>query len=161
MMEASTIAVSNSTRGTQSRNRSLPSGMWDRNGVYWSRFRQNGRLVRTRPGTDFRVARRAAIADAAPGGTVDLHSLRVSFITLAMNAGAKPKAVSLVVGHSRLTITLDVYTKASKADEREAVGVLPFATVNTPEHVLAMPSPAVHAPCTKVAKTPKTPRKQA
>lgn len=121
----------------------------------------NGRWGDTLLRRFYCCARRAGIADAKPGGAVDLHSLRVSFITLSMNNGAKPKAVSLVVGHSRLSLTLDIYTKASAADERDAVAALPFATMRQPDHVAGVVGKTAHGARTRTAELQKTPRKQA
>lgn len=39
-----------------SRKRKLPSGLWDRDGTYWCRFRAGGRLIRERLSTDYRTA---------------------------------------------------------------------------------------------------------
>ena len=38
------------------RKRKLPSGLWDRDGTYWCRFRAGGRLIRERLSTDYRTA---------------------------------------------------------------------------------------------------------
>ena len=38
------------------RQKKLPAGMWKRGGVYYARFRKNGRLIRTRLSTSFDVA---------------------------------------------------------------------------------------------------------
>jgi site-specific recombinase XerD len=42
------------------------------------------------------------------------HSLRHSFATLALEAGRSPKLVSLCLGHTKLSTTLDCYWSASR-----------------------------------------------
>ncbi len=86
----------------------------------------------------YTVCRRAGIEDAKPHGSVDIHSLRVSFTTLRLEHGANPKAIQAILGHSTLSLTMAVYAKATDWSKREAVGVLPFDTVSTPKHVIPM-----------------------
>ena len=88
----------------------------------------------------YSVCRGAGIEGAEPGGTVDLHALRVSFITLSIEHGASPKAVQAIVGHSSLNMTMGIYARATDTAKRDAIGVLPFATVSMPEHVLRLSS---------------------
>ena len=61
----------------------------------------------------YAVCRRAGIHDAEPGGSVDIHALRVTFTTLSLEHGAKPKAVQEILGHSTLAMTMSVYAKAT------------------------------------------------
>lgn len=82
--------------------------------------------------------RNAGIDDAVPGGAVDIHSLRVTFTTLALEHGAAPKAIQAILGHSTLALTMGVYAKATDRAKRDAVGALPFASVRTPEHVISL-----------------------
>ena len=84
------------------------------------------------------VCKRAGIEDGRPGGSVDLHSLRVTFTTLALENGASPKAVQSILGHSTLALTMAVYAKATEKAKREAIAVLPFAKVQKPSHILAI-----------------------
>ena len=78
----------------------------------------------------------AGIDDARPGGSVDIHSLRVTFTTLALDNGANPKAVQGILGHSTLGLTMRVYAKATERAKRDAVSALPFAKSTAPEHVI-------------------------
>jgi integrase len=87
----------------------------------------------------YAVCKRAGIEGAEPGGSVDLHSLRVTFITLSIEHGGSPKAVQAIVGHRSLVMTMGIYAKATDKAKREAVGVLPFASVTAPGHIVAMP----------------------
>lgn len=84
----------------------------------------------------YSVCKRAGIVGAVQGGSVDLHSLRVTFTTLALENGASPKAVQAILGHSTLTMTMNVYAKATERAKRDAVGALPFATMSDPSHVV-------------------------
>ena len=84
----------------------------------------------------YAVCKRAGIDDAKCGGSVDIHSLRVSFTTLALENGASPKAVQAILGHSTLALTMGVYAKATDRAKRAAIGALPFAKVSAPEHLI-------------------------
>jgi len=87
----------------------------------------------------YAVCKRAGIEDAIPGGSMDIHALRVSFITLALEHGGNPKAIQMIVGHSSLEMTMNVYAKATDKSKREAVAALPFTKVSAPAHVIPMP----------------------
>lgn len=84
----------------------------------------------------YSVCKRAGIVGAKKGGSVDLHSLRVTFTTLALENGASPKAVQAILGHSTLAMTMNVYAKATERSKRDAVGALPFAKMTDPAHVV-------------------------
>jgi integrase len=84
------------------------------------------------------VCKNAGIADAKPGGKVDLHALRGTFATLAMDGGANPKAVQAILGHSTLGMTMKAYAKATDRAKRAAINALSFASVTSPEHVVTM-----------------------
>ena len=86
----------------------------------------------------YAVCKRAGIEDAKPGGAVDIHALRVSFITLALEHGGNPKAIQMIVGHSSLEMTMNVYAKATDKSKREAVAALPFTNVSPPEGAIPM-----------------------
>lgn len=51
---------------------------------------------------------------------VTLHGLRHSFATIALEAGIHPKVVSERLGHSTVSLTLDVYSHAIPALQEEA-----------------------------------------
>jgi integrase len=86
----------------------------------------------------YATCKRAGIEGAEPGGTVDLHSLRVTFTTLTLEHGASPKAVQAILGHSTLALTMGTYAKATERSKRDAVGVLPFLKVSAPPHVASI-----------------------
>jgi integrase len=75
----------------------------------------------------YACCQRAGIAGAEPGGSVDLHALRVTFVTLALEHGATPRAVQEIVGHSTLNLTMGVYARVHDTSKRHAVAVLPIS----------------------------------
>ncbi len=83
-------------------------------------------------------AQKAGIKDAKHGGSVDLHSLRGTFATLAIANGASPKDVQEILGHSTLEMTMRVYTKTTERSKRAAIGAIPFLKVSAPGHVLSI-----------------------
>ena len=112
-----------------------PEG-WDREHVF---VNQEGRphihnLLRKFYGT----CRKAGIKDGKRNGSVDLHSLRVTFTTLSLEGGASPKAVQTILGHATLDMTMRVYAKATDRSMRDAVNALPFAKATAPDHVLSI-----------------------
>jgi integrase len=89
----------------------------------------------------YTVCRRAGIDGAHRGGSVDLHSLRVTFATQALEHGANPKAVQALLGHSTLALTMNIYGKATERSKREAIAGLPFAaSITGPDHVIPVAS---------------------
>ncbi len=52
---------------------------------------------------------------------IRFHDLRHSTATLLLACGIHPKIVSEILGHSRISITLDLYTHVSEDMQREAV----------------------------------------
>ena len=84
----------------------------------------------------YRTCKRADIDGAENGGSVDIHSLRVTFTTLALEAGANPRAVQAILGHSTLAMTMNTYARATERSKRDAVSALPFAQTSPPEHVI-------------------------
>jgi integrase len=88
--------------------------------------------------TFYAVCDKAGIEGAHRCGSVDIHSLRVSFITISLEHGAAAKAIQAIVGHSTLAMTTDVYAKATDQSKRAAIDSLPFAKAKTPDHILTM-----------------------
>jgi integrase len=84
----------------------------------------------------YAVCKRAGIEDAVPGGSVDIHSLRVSFTTLSLENGANPRAVQAILGHTTLGMTMGVYARATEHSKREAISALPFAVASPPKHLI-------------------------
>lgn len=74
----------------------------------------------------YTACRRAKIEGGLPGGEIDLHSLRVTFTTLALEHGASPKAVQTILGHATLAMTMGVYAKATERAKKEAVAAIPL-----------------------------------
>lgn len=86
----------------------------------------------------YAICKRAGIDGAESGGSVDIHSLRGTFTTLAIENGASPKAVQSILGHSTLALTMGTYAKATERAKRDAVSALPFAKASSPAHVLSL-----------------------
>jgi integrase len=99
------------------------------------------------------IAKRAGIADARHGGSVDIHSLRVTFTTLTLEHGANPKAVQAILGHTTLAMTMNVYAKATERAKREVISSLPFAIASAPDHVI--PVQNGHAVATTIPESPE------
>ncbi len=51
---------------------------------------------------------------------IRLHDLRHTMATLALQAGVHPKVVQEQLGHSRIDVTLDVYSHVPQAVRRES-----------------------------------------
>jgi len=65
--------------------------------------------------------RAGALLERAGLRRVRFHDLRHSTATLLLACGVHPKIVSEILGHSRISITLDLYTHVSEDMQREAV----------------------------------------
>jgi len=100
----------------------------------------------------YTCCKRAKIDGAEPGGNVDIHSLRVSFTTLALDHGANPRSVQAILGHSTLSLTMGVDAKATDRSKRDAIGALPFATISPPEGIVSLPN--VRKVCASPSKQP-------
>jgi len=79
----------------------------------------------------YRICDKAGISGAEPGGSVDIHSLRVSFTTISLEHGAKPKAIQAILGHATLDLTMGIYARANDNAKRDAIGSLPYSRVGT------------------------------
>jgi integrase len=55
---------------------------------------------------------------------VRFHDLRHTAATLMLGRGVHPKIVSEMLGHSTVSITLDLYSHVSETMQREAVLVM-------------------------------------
>jgi integrase len=86
----------------------------------------------------YAICKRAGIEGAESGGSVDIHSLRGTFTTLAIENGASPKAVQSILGHSTLALTMGTYAKATERAKRDAVSALPFAKASSPAHIVSI-----------------------
>ncbi|MHB8974278.1 MAG: tyrosine-type recombinase/integrase [Pirellulaceae bacterium] len=101
----------------------------------------------------YTCCQRAGIVGAEPGGSVDLHALRVSFVTLALEHGATPRAVQEIVGHATLNLTMRIYARVTDRSKQQAVGALPFAQISPPDP--AQTERAVRTGCAKSGTTPQ------
>ncbi len=59
------------------------------------------------------------------GRTVDFHALRHTFITNLVKGGVTPKVAQGLARHSKITLTMDVYTHLTLHDRKSALDVLP------------------------------------
>ena len=84
----------------------------------------------------YRICQRAGIEDACRNGSVDIHSLRMTYTTMAIGNGADPKSVQDILGHSTLALTMNTYAKATNSGKRHATAAIPFATMSGSEHVI-------------------------
>ncbi len=72
---------------------------------------------------------------------MDLHSLRRTFATSLIAAGADPKSVQELLGHRTLDMTMRIYAKINGQTKRQALGRLPYGRGTlAPEGVLEYPS---------------------
>lgn len=55
---------------------------------------------------------------------ITLHDLRHTFATMALKAGIHPKIVQEMLGHSKVTITLDMYSHVIPGMAEDAAGVM-------------------------------------
>lgn len=56
--------------------------------------------------------------------SVSFHSLRHSFATRCLECGISVAAISSLLGHTSVKLTLDIYTNATLSEERRAVEIL-------------------------------------
>ena len=58
-------------------------------------------------------------------GTLDFHSLRVTFVTSLARSGVHPKVAQMLARHSTIEITMGTYTKLDDDELRAGVEALP------------------------------------
>jgi hypothetical protein len=68
---------------------------------------------------------RAGIPKTTPSGTVDLHGLRVTYISNLVSSGASVKTCQVLARHSTPHLTIGIYAKATMHDLAGAVNALP------------------------------------
>ena len=74
---------------------------------------------------------------------VDLHSLRRTFATNAIENGADPKTVQELMGHKTLAMTMKIYTKVRPQTKRQAIGRLSYGSgVQSPPGIVEFPGTA-------------------
>jgi Phage integrase family len=68
---------------------------------------------------------------------VDIHSLRRTFATDLIMNGTDPKTVQELLGHSTLTMTMNIYAKVRDTTKRQALARLSYGTgAGSPEHLI-------------------------
>jgi integrase len=55
---------------------------------------------------------------------VRFHDLRHSAATLLMSSGILPKVVSEILGHSRIAVTMDLYSHVSMTMQKDAAAAM-------------------------------------
>lgn len=66
-----------------------------------------------------------------------LHALRHTFATLTIRAGGNIKAVSQLLGHSDVSITLKIYTDISPKQKRDAINLLEASLTEPNKNILS------------------------
>lgn len=80
--------------------------------------------------------KKAGVAEEAPGGEADFHSLRVTYITRVIEAGANVKEAQDLARHSTPVLTMNVYGRSRpgrRSELAEAVGGMIPASPKTGE----------------------------
>jgi integrase len=113
-LDTATLAALRSEKSRQARDRLLVGPAYTDLGLVFTH--QDGSPLH--PDTTSRNFRhRAAELGLAP---IRLHDLRHTWATLALEAGVHPKVVQERLGHSNVSITLDLYSHVSPAMQTDA-----------------------------------------
>lgn len=72
------------------------------------------------------------VADPPPR-TIRLHDLRHSVVPLPKKAGVAPRDAMEILGHSRISVTMEICTHSDEATWREGLGRLGGALFGRPE----------------------------
>jgi hypothetical protein len=71
---------------------------------------------------------------------VDVDSLRRTFATNLLAAGADPKSVQEMFGHQTLEMTMHIYAKIHNQTKRQALGRLSYGSGTlAPDHLVEYP----------------------
>lgn len=81
------------------------------------------------------------IAGKAGVRPVRTHDLRHGWATAALEAGVHPKVVSDRLGHSKVSVTLDVYSHVAQAVEEEAARLVASKLLGAPVAAPPVTSP--------------------
>jgi integrase len=125
-LDPATVAGLKALRKHQTVERLAWGPAWTDSGLVFTR--EDGRPLHPREVT--RAFTRHVLAAGLP--VIRLHDLRHTHATLALAAGVHPKVVQERLGHANIAITLDTYSHAVPALEREQLRTDPRAA---PSHV--------------------------
>ena len=95
-------------------------------------FTKNGKLITTSQvymQLD-RILKKYDILDLSIDGKIDLHSLRHSFATLAIEAGMQAVVLQKLLGHKSIEITLDTYTDVFEKFQNDNLALIENAITN-------------------------------
>lgn len=117
-LDKTTVAALKKRRKEQLAERLAWEGAWEESGLVFTR--ENGSLIHPE-----RVTKAFASAVRKAGvPVIRLHSLRHTHATLGLAAGIHPKIISERLGHSTVSLTLDIYSHAVPALSEEAANVI-------------------------------------
>jgi integrase len=94
-------------------------------------WQDNGLVFTTRTGRPIEprnlVRSFRRICDASGLRVISLHHLRHTAATLLKNLGVPARDAQIILGHSRLAVTLEIYSHEDKQAQREALGKISVA----------------------------------
>jgi integrase len=125
-LDAEAIAVLKAHRTRQKKERIAWEGAWVDNGLVFTR--EDGELMHP---TKFNRLFGKLTTDAGLRH-VRVHDLRHGFATMALTAGINPKVVQQRLGHSSISVTMDIYSHVLDELDEQAASVLSRAVGQQP-----------------------------
>lgn len=99
--------------------------------MLWA-FRRSSSVIVVRFANRFGIRQAAGIAKRDERGrTVDVHALRYTFGTLLSKGGVSPRTAQAAICHSKIDLTMNVYTDPKLLDVHGAVDALPTLNLNS------------------------------
>jgi integrase len=117
-LDAETIAELRRHRARQLQERMAWGSAWTDNGLVFTREDGTGLHPQSLSGTFKRAVRRSDLP------AIRFHDLRHTHASLLLAAGVHPKVVQERLGHSSITITLDLYSHVAPGMQEDAAGKL-------------------------------------
>ena len=121
VIDAGTVTALRAWRVAQLEERLSWGEAWTDTGLVFTR--EDGSLVRP----EWLTRRFGRLADTAGLPHIPLHGLRHSVATLAIKAGTPVKVVSELLGHSKVSTTMQIYQTVLPGMQEEAVAMLAAA----------------------------------
>ena len=113
-----TVDALKAHRKQQLEERVFAGSTWQDNGLVFAR--SNGAAIHP----EYVSRRFTQLSARAEQPRIRLHDLRHSYATAALSSGISPKVVSERLGHSSVSITLDVYSHVLPSIDEEAANVV-------------------------------------